>query len=107
MAGQARRIRRGAGAIAGNHVVIALRREGPFVAVAHLRRDSVCVDVGDVVEAGQMIGQVGNSGNSTQPHAHVQATDSTHWSRARGMPIAFESPMGVELPSESQIIFVS
>jgi hypothetical protein len=105
--GQARRIRGGAGAIAGNHVVIALRGEGPFVVIAHLRRDSVRVAVGDVVEAGQVIGQVGNSGNSTQPHVHLQATDSTHWSRARGIPIAFETPRGVELPSESQIILVS
>lgn len=107
MAGQAQRIQRGAGAIAGNHVVIALGDDGPFVLIAHLRKGSVCVDVGEVVETGQLIGQCGNSGNSTQPHVHVQVTDSTQWSRARGMPIAFETPMGVELPSESQIILVS
>lgn len=107
MAGQARRIQRGAGAIAGNHVVIALGGEGPFVLIAHLRRGSVCVDTGEEIEAGQAIGQVGNSGNSTQPHVHVQVTDSTRWSRARGLPIAFETPRGVELPLESQIVVVS
>lgn len=107
MAGQALRVRRGAGAIAGNHVVIALGDDGPFVLIAHLRKDSVRVNVGDVVEAGQPIGQCGNSGNSTQPHVHVQVTDSTQWSRARGLPIVFETPRGVELPSESQIILVS
>jgi hypothetical protein len=107
MARQAQRIKRGAGAIAGNHVVIALGGDGPFVLIAHLRKDSVCIAVGDRIEAGQLIGQCGNSGNSTQPHVHVQVTDSTHWSRARGIPIAFQTPMGIELPSESQIILRS
>lgn len=107
MAGQAQRIQRGAAAIAGNHVVIALAEHGPFVLVAHLRKDSICVNVRDVVETGQLLGQCGNSGNSTQPHVHVQVTDSTQWSRARGIPLVFETPMGVELPTESQIIIVS
>jgi hypothetical protein len=38
MAGQAQRIQRGAGAIAGNHVVMALGDDGPFVLIAHLRK---------------------------------------------------------------------
>lgn len=107
MAGQAQRIRRGAGAIAGNHIVVALGGDGPFALIAHLRKDSLCVGVGEVIEAGQPIGQCGNSGNSTQPHVHVQVTDSIEWPRARGMPIAFKTPAGVELPGESQIILVS
>jgi murein DD-endopeptidase MepM/ murein hydrolase activator NlpD len=86
--------------------VIALGDGGPFVLVAHLRKDSVRIGVGDLVEAGQVLGEVGNSGNSTQPHVHVQVTDSTQWSRARALPIAFETPNGVELPCESQIILV-
>lgn len=107
MAGQAQRIRRGASAVAGNYVVIALSDAGPFVLVAHLRKGSVCVSVGETVRSGQGIGQCGNSGNSTQPHVHVQVTDSTQWSRARGMPIAFETPAGAELPAESQIILAT
>lgn len=103
-AGQAQRVRRGPGAIAGNHVVIALENDGPLVLVAHLRRCSLVVDVGDRVIAGQPIGQCGNSGNSTQPHVHVQATDSIEWPRARGIPIAFETPDRPELPAESQIV---
>ncbi len=106
MAGQAQRIHQGAGAIAGNHVVIALGDEGPFVVVAHLRQGSVCVDVGEVVQTGQRIGQCGNSGNSTQPHVHVQVTDSTDWPHARGIPLAFATSGGAELPAESQIIHV-
>ncbi|MHA7239871.1 M23 family metallopeptidase [Arthrobacter sp. TMS1-12-1] len=105
-AGQAQRLRRGAGAIAGNHVVIALRTDGPFVLVAHLRRTSLRVGVGDRVQAGEVIGECGNSGNSTQPHVHVQVTDSIDWPTARGLPMAFSTSEGVELPAEAQIVVV-
>ncbi len=89
---QARRIRTGVRAIAGNHVVIAMGPFGPFVLIAHLRRGTVNVAVGSVVEVGDTIGSCGNSGNSTQPHVHVQVTDSTVWPTARGRPIIFERP---------------
>ena len=89
---QARRIREGVRAIAGNHVVIAMGSSGPFVLIAHLRRGTVNVTVGSVVEVGETIGSCGNSGNSTQPHVHVQVTDSTVWQTARGRPIIFERP---------------
>ena len=87
---QARRVREGVRAIAGNHVVIALGPAGPFVLIAHLKRGSLSVAVGSVVMVGENIGSCGNSGNSTQPHVHVQVTDSTIWPTARGRPIAFE-----------------
>jgi murein DD-endopeptidase MepM/ murein hydrolase activator NlpD len=86
---QARRVREGVRAIAGNHVVIAMSSSGPFVLLAHLRRGSVGVAIGSTVEAGEVIGLCGNSGNSTQPHVHVQDTDSTAWPTARGRPIIF------------------
>lgn len=89
---QARRIRKGVRAIAGNHVVIAMGSSGPFVLIAHLRRGTVNVAVGSVVEVGETIGSCGNSGNSTQPHVQVQVTDSTVWPTARGRPIIFERP---------------
>ena len=36
----------------------------------HLRRDSVSVEVGDFVLAGDSLGRMGSSGNSTGPHVH-------------------------------------
>lgn len=86
--GQRARLRRGAAALAGNHVVIALP-DGAFVALAHLRRGSVCVAVGQDVVTGEPIGDCGNSGNSTQPHVHLQAMDSLDLSVARGLPLEF------------------
>jgi murein DD-endopeptidase MepM/ murein hydrolase activator NlpD len=103
---QASRVRRGPPAVAGNHVVVALGPEGPFVLVAHLRRGSLTVAVGDEVTPGVVLGTCGNSGNSTQPHVHVQATDSTAWRTARGLPIAFETAGGPSLPGESEIVTV-
>ncbi|GAA1995542.1 M23 family metallopeptidase [Microbacterium pumilum] len=87
--GQASRVREGAAGVAGNHVVLSLGAGGPFVLLAHLRRGSLVVRVGDRVALGDQVGECGNSGNSTQPHVHVQATDSTDWPTARGLPIAF------------------
>lgn len=109
--GQAGRLREGMSAIAGNHVVLELGPRGPFVALVHLRRGTVRVAVGDAVAVGDPLGECGNSGNSTQPHVHVQASDSLDWSSARGLPIAFRfrrpgRPDGVAigLPGESEIV---
>lgn len=102
--GQGRRLRAGAAAIAGNHVVIALGEAGPYVLVAHLRRGSVRVRPGEAVSEGDILGACGNSGNSTQPHVHLQVTDSVDWDAARGLPIAFRTPRGLELPGESEVV---
>jgi hypothetical protein len=108
--GQAGRLRAGYAAIAGNHVVIALGPAGPYVALVHLRRGTVGVRVGDVVAPGDAVGQCGNSGNSTQPHVHVQVADSLDWSRARGLPMAFRfrrattDDIVVGMPAESEIV---
>ena len=85
--GQAGRIRQGPAAVAGNHVT--LRHGGVFVTLVHLRRGSLLVDVGDAVIAGQQVAECGNSGNSTEPHVHVQANDSADMATARAVPLVF------------------
>jgi hypothetical protein len=87
--GQAGRLRQGVPAVAGNHVVVALPTPGRFVALAHLRAGSLRVAVGQQVGAGQHLADCGNSGNSTQPHLHLQAMDSADLTVARGLPIRF------------------
>lgn len=89
--GQGKRIRRGIAAVAGNHVVIETAPGGPYVLVAHLQRGSLTVAPGQRIEVGERVGACGNTGNSTQPHVHLQAVDSLDWDRAQAVPIAFRS----------------
>lgn len=104
--GQAARVRGGAAAIAGNHVVIQLGGDGPYALLAHLRQGTVGVSPGDVVEVGRQVGECGNSGNSTEPHVHVQVTDSVSWATARGLPLIFRRPSGsgTWLPAEAEMV---
>ncbi|MDQ0729886.1 murein DD-endopeptidase MepM/ murein hydrolase activator NlpD [Arthrobacter sp. B1I2] len=84
---QAKRVREGWLGLAGNHVII--ERDGVFVALCHLRRGSVCVRPGQLVECGEVVAGCGNSGNSTEPHVHVQAMDSADPQRASAVSILF------------------
>ena len=87
---QPQRIRQGLTAIPGNHVIIQVA-EGPHcVGLVHLQRGSVRHSPGDRVSAGDQIGRCGNSGNSTQPHLHIQAMDSPDLRAAKGVPLRFE-----------------
>jgi murein DD-endopeptidase MepM/ murein hydrolase activator NlpD len=89
--GQASRLRQGLGAIAGNHLIIEMSGAAAFVALVHLRAGSLRVGVGDRVAVGQPVGECGNSGNSTQPHVHVQVSDSPNIATARGVPMVFRN----------------
>lgn len=86
---QAARLREGVAGLAGNHVVVELAGGGAFVALAHLRSRSLQVVVGDTVSAGQPVAECGNSGNSTEPHVHVQAMDGPDPALAGGVPMTF------------------
>ena len=87
--GQAGRLRAGPDAVAGNHVLVRDAASGALVALAHLRRGSLLVGVGDEVEAGRPVASCGNSGNSTQPHLHLQAMDDADLAVGAGLPILF------------------
>ena len=105
MLGQARRARLGAVGLAGNHLVIAIGAKGPFVLLAHLQRGSVQVQPGQRVSVGDPVARCGNSGNSTEPHLHLQVSDSTVWTSACGLPLAFVGRAGSAwLPTNSEIV---
>jgi hypothetical protein len=57
--------------MAGNHVL--LECAGVHVLLAHLKRGSVRVGPREPVAVGTILGLVGNSGNSNEPHLHVHA----------------------------------
>ncbi|GAA2828938.1 hypothetical protein GCM10010522_53980 [Kribbella solani] len=102
MLGQAGRLADGVPGLAGNHVVIALRDSGAYATLCHLRRGSLRVVVGQQVTAGEHVANCGNSGNSTQPHVHIQLTNTSDLEAAKGVPMVFrrfrEWPSGSKQP---------
>lgn len=70
--------------------VIIRHAEGEYSFLAHLRPGSIVVAPGDRVEAGQPVGQCGNSGHSTEPHLHFHVQDRVDFWTAAGLPIAFD-----------------
>jgi hypothetical protein len=74
----------------GNYVVERLG-PGRFALYAHLQAGSVRVHAGDRVASGQVLGLVGNTGNSTMPHLHFHLMDGPSPLDANGLPYAFAS----------------
>ncbi|HJX26864.1 MAG TPA: M23 family metallopeptidase [Thermoanaerobaculia bacterium] len=50
-----------------------LRTGDVYIVLAHLKKGSVKVGTGETVTVGQPIGQIGNSGNTSEPHLHIHA----------------------------------
>ncbi len=81
---------------AGNHVVIRCDDTSPAVDVdiAHLKQGSLVVATGSRVATGQLLGKVGNTGNTSEPHLHVHAvrtgSGNTLEGEGEGVPIRFD-----------------
>jgi hypothetical protein len=75
--------------LAGNHVIMATG--GMYALYAHLAPGSVVVTRGQQIRAGEVLGRVGHSGNSTAPHLHFHLMDSADPLQARGIPCAFSA----------------
>lgn len=80
----------GAGFVVGNHVVIQ-RNDGTFILMAHLQQGSLQVAPGDRVAAGDPVASCGNSGNSSEPHLHLQVMDHRRASVAAGLPFGWQA----------------
>jgi murein DD-endopeptidase MepM/ murein hydrolase activator NlpD len=76
--------------VGGNHVVLDIGH-GHYAFYAHLQPGSLKVKLGDHVKRGQVLGLVGNSGNSTEPHLHFHVGDSISPLGSEGLPYALDS----------------
>lgn len=74
----------------GNHVVQDIGN-GNFAFYAHLKTGTVKVKPGDQLSTGQVLGNVGNTGNSTAPHLHFHVMSTPDPLRADGLPFVFRS----------------
>ncbi len=61
--------------LAGNHIIIQFQ-DTLFVALAHLKQKSIKVKQGDMVRTGDLLAQVGSSGNTDFPHLHIHVQNS-------------------------------
>lgn len=79
--------------LAGNHVVLYCADTS--VILGHLKKGSVQVKLGSRVEKGAVLAQIGNSGNTSEPHLHIHAVVGKHvdakalLGTAEGLPMIF------------------
>lgn len=62
----------------GNYVIIDYG-SGITVRAMHMYQGTIEVNVGDTVEAGQVLGKIGSSGQSTGTHLHIDMTINGTW----------------------------
>ena len=74
--------------VGGNNVIMEIG-DGLYAFYAHLQPGSLRVKVGDKVRRGQVLGLLGNSGNSSEPHLHFHICNANSELACEGLPYAF------------------
>ena len=72
----------------GNHVVIS-HAGGEYSEYSHLKEGSIKVTLGQTVNAGDPIAEVGSSGYAYEPHLHFQLQASAGMESATTLPAVF------------------
>jgi hypothetical protein len=72
----------------GNYIIID-HLNGEFSLMAHFKKGTIMVSVGDIVNKGQEVGKAGNSGNSTGPHLHYHLQNTSEYLDGIGLPSQF------------------
>lgn len=74
--------------VTGNYVIID-HGNREYSLYAHMQPGSVRVRPGDRVAAGALLGRLGSSGNSTEPHLHFHVCSGPHALDCNGVPVRF------------------
>ena len=74
----------------GNHIVQDIGN-GNYAFYAHLKTGSSTVEVGDRLTKGQVIANLGNSGNTDAPHLHFHIMSTPDPLRSNGLPFVIEN----------------
>jgi len=77
----------------GNYVVVAIGR-GRYAFYAHMQPGSIRVKKGDRVRSGEVLGRLGNTGNTDAAHLHFHIMDSPSPLEANGLPFTFTTMSG-------------
>ena len=77
-------------AIGGGNEVLVYIGDGIFTMYAHLAPGTVSAYVGQRVRRGDVLGKLGNTGQSTAPHLHFQVMDNNSIGFSQGLPWVFD-----------------
>ena len=60
--------------------------EERYVVLGHMKKGTVVAELGKRIYAGDPVGHVGNSGNTSEPHLHLHVQDGPTVKQHRGIP---------------------
>ena len=87
----------------GGNAVIIRHADDFYTYYAHMRPGGMRVGIGDIVVKGDVIGEVGNSGDSTEPHLHFHAMSGPDAAASGGIPVVFESWVSQAYGSKARV----
>jgi hypothetical protein len=76
--------------VLGNHVILDLGA-GVYAFYAHLEKGSIGVAQGQHVKRGDVLGKLGNSGNTSAPHLHFHLMEGESALASNGIPYVIDS----------------
>ena len=86
--------------VLGNHVILDLGA-GVYAFYAHMEKSSIRVAEGQRVKRGDVLGSLGNSGNTSAPHLHFHLMDGPSALASNGIPYVIDSfALGGKVPAE-------
>jgi hypothetical protein len=88
-------------AFMGNCVIVD-HGNSEYSVMAHMQHGSVTVKVGERVAAGQVIGKLGNSGDSFGPHLHYQLQSAPQLFHGQSLPFRFHNIDELQLSRGTQ-----
>jgi hypothetical protein len=77
------------GATAGGNFIVQDIGGGRYAFYAHLQPGSLRFEVGDTIREGEVLGLLGNTGNSDAPHLHFHVMDGPEPLASNGLPYEF------------------
>jgi hypothetical protein len=81
----------GGGKDAGGNQIVLEVATNQFLFLCHLHAGSITVKTGDRVTMGQVLGRIGNSGNTSEPHLHIHVQHGSDPDFAEGIPLYFHN----------------
>ena len=93
----------------GNHVYMRITSTGTYLLLNHLKKDSVTVSVGEYVIPVRVLGRVGNSGSTSEPHLHIHhqrqnPVDTLYPILAEGLPLYFDGIDKEAMPVKGTVV---